>query len=696
MKMSLDTSGVKAGLAKAKNGIKSFSTSAISALKTVATGGIAAIAAGFAVAARSSMLYGKEMLNLSALANTSFEDFQKLAVGAKTVGVEQDKLADILKDTSDKIGDFLETGGGAMADYFENIAPLIGQTAEEFRGLSGADALQKYYDGLQQANLDQETMTFYMEAIASDSAALIPLLHDGGSAFKSMGQEAKDAGLLMEQETAESLKRAEDSIDKLKQKATIGTGIILRNLAWIGRGGKLEENKEETARDDARAQNQYEAVALLQEEGAEFSDANIRILSDTSTDVDELTRILDNYGLKLYDLYDAAAFLRKEEKAGAKELAEAAKKETAEKVAKLELAKKELALVKPLKKAKEELAKAEEYARVSGLSESEKLDDLKKQRVEIEKNIKWLEKWKKASSESDLEQTIAKKKLLDLDKEIQRSSENVAKNKQKALDDQVNAEKKAKARADKAIDDAKDAREKADDDRKKAIEDAETKVDQGLQSDLLDAQISQRADVVHSVEKEIEMRERIKQIVADTGESEIDARIAAEAMMKIEAGADLNQSGFVTPLEQRKWNREQKALAREQKKINREEQRAERERGGNIKKALGGREAAEARANERREQANKRELDRRRRRGEKAEDVLKEFAERKLKKEDEVAKKQGKEAVANLKKAREEAKAAAGKAPKKPENAVVKGLKPTLEKQLAELKKINKALKCEG
>ena len=696
MKMSLDTSGVKAGLAKAKSGIKSFSASAATTLKTVATGGIAAIAAGFAIAARSSMLYGKEMLNLSALANTSFEDFQKLAAGAKTVGIESEKLADIYKDTSDKIGDFLETGGGPMADYFENIAPLIGQTAEEFRGLSGADALQKYYDGLQQANLDQETMTFYMEAIASDSAALIPMLHDGGAAFKSMGQEAKDAGRIMEQETAESLKRAEESIDKLKQKATIGTGIILRNLAWIGRGGKLEENKEEKARDDERAQNQYEAVALLQEEGAEFSDANIRILSDTSTDVEELTRILDNYGLKLYDLYDAAAFLRKEEKAGAKELAEAAKKETAEKVAKLELAKKELALVEPLKKAKEELAKAEEEARVSGLSESEKLADLKQQRVEIEKNIKWLEKWKKASRESELEQTTAKKKLLDLDKEIQKSSEKVAKNKQKALDDQVNAGRKANAAFDKEFDDAKDAREKADDDRKKAIEDAETKIDQSLQSDLLDAQISQRADVVHSVEKEIEMRERIKQIVADTGESEIDARQAAEAMMKIEAGADLNQSGFVTPLEQRKWNREQKALAREQKKINREEQRAERERGGNIKKALGGREAAEARADERREQANKRELDRRRRRGEKAEDVLKEFADRKLKKEMDAAKKQGKEAVANLKKAREEAKAAAGKVPKKPENAVVKGLKPTLEKQLAELVKINKALKCEG
>ena len=666
MKMSLDTSGVKAGLAKAKNGIKSFSTSAISTLKTVATGGIAAIAAGFAVAARSSMLYGKEMLNLSALANTSFEDFQKLAAGAKTVGIESEKLADIYKDTSDKIGDFLETGGGPMADYFENIAPLIGQTAEEFRGLSGADALQKYYDGLQQANLDQETMTFYMEAIASDSAALIPMLHDGGAAFKSMGQEAKDAGRIMEQETAESLKRAEETIDKLKQKATIGTGIILRNLAWIGRGGKLEENKEEKARDDERAQNQYEAVALLQEEGAEFSDANIRILSDTSTDVDELTRILDNYGLKLYDLYDAAAFLRKEEKAGAKELAEAAKKETAEKVAKLELAKKELALVKPLKKAKEELAKAEEDARVSGLSESEKLDDLKKQRVEIEKNIKWLEKWKKASSESDLEQTIAKKKLLDLDKEIQKSSENVAKNKQKALDDQVNAGKKANAAFDKEFDDAKYAREKADDDRKKAIEDAETKIDQGLQSKLLDAQISQRADVVHSVEKEIELRERIQRIVDETGKTEAQARQAAEAMMKIEAGADLNQSGFVTHKERRAWEKQQKVLRREQRARNLEEKRQERELG------------------------------RRKRRGEKAEDILKDFAERKIKKEDEVAKKQGKEAVAKLKKAREEENAAKGKAPKKPENAVVKGLKPTLEKQLAELVKINKALKCEG
>ena len=45
--------------------------------------------------------------------------FRSSAIAAKGYGIEQDKLSDILKDTNDKVGDFLTTGGGALADYFE-------------------------------------------------------------------------------------------------------------------------------------------------------------------------------------------------------------------------------------------------------------------------------------------------------------------------------------------------------------------------------------------------------------------------------------------------------------------------------------------------------------------------------------------------------------------------------------------------
>ena len=92
---------------------------------------------GFSTMAASALNLSREITNLSKVGNAGFEDFQKRAFAAKTVGVEMEKLADIFKDTGDKIGDFLQTGGGPLVDFFENIAPKVGVTAEMFRHLGG-------------------------------------------------------------------------------------------------------------------------------------------------------------------------------------------------------------------------------------------------------------------------------------------------------------------------------------------------------------------------------------------------------------------------------------------------------------------------------------------------------------------------------------------------------------------------------
>ncbi|MGA6100929.1 transglycosylase SLT domain-containing protein [Psychrobacter pocilloporae] len=179
------------------------------ALAGMAAAGTAAIG----VMIKEQIELGNEMTRLSRIANTSVEDMQKLAYAAKAVGVEQDTLGDIYKDTQDKIGDFLSTGGGAMADYFENVAPLIGQTAEQFRELSGPDALQLYYDGLQAANLSQSEMVFYLEGVASDASALIPLLHDAGAGFDVWATAAENAGAVMDAETIRATQELQASTD---------------------------------------------------------------------------------------------------------------------------------------------------------------------------------------------------------------------------------------------------------------------------------------------------------------------------------------------------------------------------------------------------------------------------------------------------------------------------------------------------
>lgn len=153
--------------------------------------------AGLVALTTRTLNYAQEMQNLSALSNASVEDFQRLAAGARTVGVDQEKLADIFKDTTDRVGEFLSRGGGEMQDFFKEIAPQVGVTAESFKNLSGPQALQLYYDSLEKAGASQQQITSYMEQMADEATALVPLLKNGGEGFKEVGDQAQAAGAVL-------------------------------------------------------------------------------------------------------------------------------------------------------------------------------------------------------------------------------------------------------------------------------------------------------------------------------------------------------------------------------------------------------------------------------------------------------------------------------------------------------------------
>ena len=223
-RLGLDTTAFQTGLAKSQKSIGTFVKNGISRF-----GAIAGVA-GFGAMTNAAINMATEIDNLSKLSGTGVEEFQRFAYAAKTVGVEQEKLGDILKDVSDKVGDFLQTGGGTLADFFEKIAPQIGVTAEQFRELSGKDALQLYVSSLEKANLSQSEMTFYMEAIASDATLLLPLLRDNGQAMLKLGKEADDLGVIMDKGTINSLKRASIEINKFKTISTVLTGEIVTKI----------------------------------------------------------------------------------------------------------------------------------------------------------------------------------------------------------------------------------------------------------------------------------------------------------------------------------------------------------------------------------------------------------------------------------------------------------------------------------
>jgi hypothetical protein len=197
---------------------------------------LAPILAGvFSVRAINSIVNNAAAISdLARVAGVTTEEFQKMSFAAKTVGIEQDKLSDLIKDTNDKIGDFLITGAGPMVDFFETIAPLVGVTADDFRNLSGPQALQLYVDSLEKANVSQAEFTFFMEAIASDATALLPLLRNGGSEFKKLGEEAKRSGNILSDEALTGAQKMRKEMQELTGSMnTLISEALLKNSDQI-------------------------------------------------------------------------------------------------------------------------------------------------------------------------------------------------------------------------------------------------------------------------------------------------------------------------------------------------------------------------------------------------------------------------------------------------------------------------------
>lgn len=162
----------------------------------IAAGALAGVT-GLLALTHETIEAASEIQKVAELANISTEQLQYYAAGAKQLGIEQDALGDIFKDVNEKIGEFVATEGGGLADFFDNIAPRVGVTADQFARLSGPDALLLYVDSLEKAGLSQQQMTYYLESFASDATNLLPLLKNGGEGFKAYGDAAKATGAII-------------------------------------------------------------------------------------------------------------------------------------------------------------------------------------------------------------------------------------------------------------------------------------------------------------------------------------------------------------------------------------------------------------------------------------------------------------------------------------------------------------------
>ncbi|MGA4640539.1 phage tail tape measure protein [Stutzerimonas stutzeri] len=190
----------------------------------------AAAITGLAAMTVSTVKAAGEVSRFAAISGAGVEEFQRYAAAADVVGISQEKLSDQLKDFNEKVGEFQQSGGGGMKDFFEQIAPQIGITADAFKGLSGPQGLQLYYNSLEKAGLSQDQMSFYLESMASDTTALIPLLRDGGAGFKLLGDAASAAGAVMDGETIRAANELSAATTLLRMAADGASNQIMQAM----------------------------------------------------------------------------------------------------------------------------------------------------------------------------------------------------------------------------------------------------------------------------------------------------------------------------------------------------------------------------------------------------------------------------------------------------------------------------------
>lgn len=232
VKITATTAQFNKAMAQAKTSIKSFgeeNEKTINFLKSSAKfvakwGTILATAAtaGAAAIAKASLSNVQNLKTQADVAGLSVAEFQRLSFAAKQFGVDSEELSQGFKDINDRVADFLTTGAGPMADFFEKVAPQVGVTAEMFRGLSSKDALQLFVNTLERANLNQQEMTFQMEAIIGNGTKLLPLLRNNGKAMGELAKVAEDLGIGLSEVDTENAIQAQRKLQQI--------GEVINNL----------------------------------------------------------------------------------------------------------------------------------------------------------------------------------------------------------------------------------------------------------------------------------------------------------------------------------------------------------------------------------------------------------------------------------------------------------------------------------
>ncbi|MBY8057403.1 hypothetical protein KW473_18810 [Vibrio fluvialis] len=238
------TSKLSKGLDVASEGFQFLKKNSVQTVGVVSAG-MGSLTAAATILIKQTAEQAREIERMSNVAQVSSERIQALGYASEQYNISGDKMADILKDTNDKLGDFVANGGGEFKDFFDNVAPKVGLTAQELSKLSSPEVLVAVKKAMDEANVPMKAQITYLESIADEASALMPLLENNGkqlyeltekyrdlnvamsdydiTKFKEMDQKLNEVGMKLQRSFANAVLGASDQIDWFTDKLTTAT-----------------------------------------------------------------------------------------------------------------------------------------------------------------------------------------------------------------------------------------------------------------------------------------------------------------------------------------------------------------------------------------------------------------------------------------------------------------------------------------
>lgn len=204
-----DDSKLVRGLRAAEKKLRAWGQS-VSAIGKQLMGLGTAVAAPLGAAAKLFADFGSQFFDMSARTGVSVEALSELAFAAQQSGADVETLEGGLR----KMQKFL-VGVGEGSDQAKETLNRLGLSLTDLAGLSPDDQFALLGDRLSKINDPAVRAATAMELFGKSGATLLPLFSEGAAGLEAMRKQARDLGLTLSTEDAQSADSLGDALDSL-------------------------------------------------------------------------------------------------------------------------------------------------------------------------------------------------------------------------------------------------------------------------------------------------------------------------------------------------------------------------------------------------------------------------------------------------------------------------------------------------